>query len=96
VPEQLDGLAQNLAQGVEGVVVAVRAGKDDDTEFHLVVTPARIRGICILAQRRAARFTPHRPADSEIHGKGAAVAGIVFDHHLVALGTLAAWDLPEA
>src|SRR5262249_48175856 len=44
VPDDLDGLLQNLADGVEGVVIAIRAGKDYDSEFHRVVTPRGIRG----------------------------------------------------
>jgi len=34
VPDEFDGLLEDVADGVEGVVVAVGPGKDYDSEFH--------------------------------------------------------------
>ena len=34
VPDQLGLFAEHLRRGVEGVVVRIGAGKDDDREFH--------------------------------------------------------------
>src|SRR5882724_9442909 len=51
VPDELDRLFQNVADGVKSVVIAIRSGKNDDSEFHRVVTPWSIRGILILAHQ---------------------------------------------
>jgi len=42
VPDELDRLFQNVADGVKSVVIAIRSGKNDDSEFHRV-TPWSIR-----------------------------------------------------
>jgi hypothetical protein len=34
VPDEFDGLLKDVADGVEGVVIAVGPGKDYDSEFH--------------------------------------------------------------
>jgi hypothetical protein len=34
VPDEFDGLLQDVADSVEGVVIAVGPGKDYDSEFH--------------------------------------------------------------
>src|SRR5882724_10875367 len=51
VPDELDRLFQNVADGVKSVVIAIRSGKNDNSEFHRVVTPWSIRGILILAHQ---------------------------------------------
>src|SRR5467141_4485712 len=39
MPQEFNRLVKDLAQGVVGVVVAVRAGKHDHTEFHRASSP---------------------------------------------------------
>ena len=40
---------KNVSDRVKSVVVAIRARKDDDSEFHCVVAPSGIGGTLILA-----------------------------------------------
>jgi hypothetical protein len=40
VPKIVDGLAQNAANCIVGIVIAIRARKDDDAELHPGATPA--------------------------------------------------------
>jgi len=49
VPDKLDGLVQDVADGVKRVVIAIRAGKNDDSEFHRVGSPRSIQGNSILS-----------------------------------------------
>jgi hypothetical protein len=49
VPDEFDGLFEDVTDGVEGVVIAVGPGKDYDSEFH--GTSGSAAGIFILAQR---------------------------------------------
>jgi hypothetical protein len=59
VPDKFDGLLEDVADGVEGVVVTVGPGKDYDSEFQCA-PPGSDAGIAILAQRREAH-----PRDAE-------------------------------
>jgi hypothetical protein len=49
MPEEFDRLAENFAQRVPGVVIAIRARKHDHTEFHRAESPLED----ILSQRAA-------------------------------------------
>jgi hypothetical protein len=49
MPDEFNGLLEDVADGVEGVVIAVGPGKDYDSEFH--GTSGSAAGIFILAQR---------------------------------------------
>src|ERR1700730_2202387 len=51
MPDELNRLLENIAYGVERVVVAIRSRKDDDSKFHALVTPGGDVGISILTQR---------------------------------------------
>src|SRR5690348_8652174 len=42
VPDEFDRLLEYVAESVEGVVIAIRAGKDDHSKFHRVGSPSRI------------------------------------------------------
>jgi hypothetical protein len=50
VPDEFDRLVQDIAERIKRVVVAIRAGKDYDSEFHRVGSPRGIRGKLILTQ----------------------------------------------
>jgi len=50
VPDEFDGFVQDAAERVKRVVIAIRAGKDYDSELHRVGSPRSIRGKTILAQ----------------------------------------------
>src|SRR5713226_1003515 len=39
VPDKFDGLFQDVPEGIKRVVVAIGPGEDDDSKFHVVVTP---------------------------------------------------------
>jgi hypothetical protein len=39
VPDEFDGLVQDIADGVERVVVAIGPGKNNDSELHCVLAP---------------------------------------------------------
>src|SRR5260221_471936 len=58
VPDEFDGLVQDAAERVKRVVIAIRAGKDYDSELHRVGSPRGIRGNPILAQTPAAESAP--------------------------------------
>src|SRR5437764_500903 len=51
MPDKLDRLFEDAADGVKRVVVAIRAWKDDDSKFHCVVTPGGIREILFYHRR---------------------------------------------
>src|SRR5262249_40004451 len=63
VPDEFNGLLEDVADGVESVVIAIRAGKNDDSEFHRVVTPWGIRGTSILARGETKRRDAERRAE---------------------------------
>ncbi len=52
VPDEFNGLVQDVSESVKRVVVAIGPGKDDDSKFHAVVAPWNILGNSILAQCR--------------------------------------------
>src|SRR5467141_5243026 len=52
VPDEFDGLLQNVADGVKRVMVAIGPGKNDDSKFHAVAAPCSIAGTSILAHTR--------------------------------------------
>src|SRR5262249_44072422 len=39
VPDKVNRLLQDLVERIESVVVAIRSGEDDNTNFHRVATP---------------------------------------------------------
>jgi hypothetical protein len=47
MPDKFDGLAQNFADNVVRVVIAIRSGENDDTEFHSRLRA--IENVCIAA-----------------------------------------------
>jgi hypothetical protein len=52
VPDEFDGLLQNVADGVKRVMVAIGPGKNDDSKFHAVAAPCSTAGTPILAHTR--------------------------------------------
>jgi len=58
VPNEFDGLVQDVADGVKRVVVAIRAGKNYDSEFHRVGSPWSIRGNFILPHDAGFPYSP--------------------------------------
>src|SRR6267378_1605491 len=52
VPDEFDGLPQNVADGVKRVMVAIGPGENDDSKFHAVAAPCSIAGTSILAHTR--------------------------------------------
>jgi hypothetical protein len=51
MPDELNRLMENIAYGVERVVVAIGSGKDDDSKFHALAAPGDVAGTIILTQR---------------------------------------------
>jgi hypothetical protein len=51
MPDELNRLVENIAYGVERVVVAIGSRKDDDSNFHALAAPGGVVGISILTQR---------------------------------------------
>ena len=51
VPDECDGLLEDVSDGVKGVVVAVGRGKNNDSEFHAAAAPCCLAGTPILAQK---------------------------------------------
>jgi hypothetical protein len=51
MPDELNRLMEDIAYGVERVVVAIRSGKDDDSKFHALAAPGDVAGTIILTQR---------------------------------------------
>jgi hypothetical protein len=52
VPDEFDGLMEDVADGVKRIVVAIGPGENDDSKFHVVPAPCRIAGALILAHAR--------------------------------------------
>src|SRR5215472_3237205 len=50
VPDELDGLLEDVSDGVKGVVVAIGPWKNNDSKFHEAVAPCGLAGTPILAQ----------------------------------------------
>src|SRR5207253_11255961 len=50
VPDEFDGLLEDVSDGVKGVVVAIGPGKNNDSKFHAVAAPCYFAGTVILAQ----------------------------------------------
>jgi hypothetical protein len=44
MPDEFDGFVEDVADGVERVVIAVGPGKDEDSKFHAAMTPSGIWG----------------------------------------------------
>jgi hypothetical protein len=42
---------ENVAYGVERVVIAIGSGKDDDSKFHALAAPGDVAETVILTQR---------------------------------------------
>ncbi len=42
MPDEFDWLAEDSSDGMVGVVVTIRPGKNNHAEFHLARAPARI------------------------------------------------------
>jgi hypothetical protein len=58
MPDEFDGLAENFAEGIKSVVIAIRSGKDNDSKFHRVAAPWRdsiIAGVHARGKRRVLR-----------------------------------------
>src|SRR5260370_585200 len=49
VPDEFDGLFEDVSDGVKGVVVAVGPGKNNDSKFHAAAAPWCLAGTPILA-----------------------------------------------
>jgi hypothetical protein len=67
VPDEFDGLLEYVADGVEGVMIAVGPGKDYDSEFQCA-PPGSDAGRLILAQR--GEWTAETGAGAEIFVDG--------------------------
>jgi hypothetical protein len=62
VPNELDRFFQDAAYGVERVVIAVGARKNNYSKFHALVAPSGILGKLILAHQRGEfRRSGHTP-----------------------------------
>jgi hypothetical protein len=60
VPDEFNGLFEDVADGVKRVVVAIGPGKNYDSKFHVVAAPCGIAGTPILAQLSAAQALSSR------------------------------------
>src|SRR5258708_2775048 len=49
MPDEFDGLLEDVADGVKRVVVAIGPGENDDSKFHAVAAPCSFTGTPILA-----------------------------------------------
>ncbi len=60
VPDEFDGLLQDVADGVERVVVAIGPGKNDDSKFHAAVAPCGVCGNFYFSTAAEVRRTLQR------------------------------------
>src|SRR5712692_10244278 len=58
MPDEFHRMVENRCDGVEGVVIAVRPGENDNAEFHEVPAPCGIAGTPILAQEHTSTSAP--------------------------------------
>jgi hypothetical protein len=56
MPDEINGLMKNFADGIAGVVIAVRSRKYDNTKFHRAAAPVGASIITVEGQMRKPCF----------------------------------------
>src|SRR5215471_4439184 len=92
MPDEFHRLVQDVADGMERVVIAVRSGKHNDSEFHCLTPPAlretvfyHVAGILFrIFPRRGPISAACQLVSCDVHAKSDAETMVVFHNHFIA------------